>query len=264
MSRLNPNDAKNTFPEWNGSMQSRHRKFLQYMGSFASAATLIGFGAPTLAEPLNVGGNVRVQVAPMSLKALRDQNLVRQALDYSCGAAALATLMTFGLGDAVTEGQILDGLFAQLTSGQAIERQKDGFSLLDMQRVAQQRGYKAQGFRVSAQDLPQLIGPVIVFYQPQGYKHFAVLRGVRGDRVFLADPSRGNIRMPAYQFLQDWLGADGTGVIFVVEPLQGGDASIAANALGIPLGTSSQPEIMSARELLAVGAAPAHTFRLSR
>lgn len=42
--------------------------------------------------------------------------------------------------------------------------------------------------------LRQLTGPVIIFYKPFGYEHFAVLKGVRGDRVFIADPSLGNYR----------------------------------------------------------------------
>jgi hypothetical protein len=37
----------------------------------------------------------------------------------------------------------------------------------------------------------------------------------------LADPSRGNIRMPAYSFLDTWLGENDTGIIFVIEPKDG-------------------------------------------
>lgn len=214
------------------------------------------------AEPLSVGPGLRIAVAPKSMKDLRDQNVVRQVQDYSCGAAALATLLTYGLNDPTTEEQVLAELFAQLSGEDATSRQKTGFSLLDMQVVAQRRGYKAQAFRLAAQDLAQLTGPVIVFIEPQGYKHFAVLRGVRGDRVFLADPSRGNVRMPAYQFLQTWLGKEGTGIIFVVEPMRpvvGSDS-----ALSILPATSSQPELLSARELLAVGASSFSPLGLTR
>ncbi len=94
-------------------------------------------------------------------------------------------------------------------------------------------------------------GPVIVFIEPRGYKHFVVLRGTRGDRVYLADPSRGNIRMPAYRFLDSWLGENGTGIIFVVEPPDGlpdDEFPLRAPADGV-----AQPEILTARELLAVG-----------
>lgn len=216
------------------------------------AATMFVAASQATAEPLSVGSGLRIDIAPKSMKDLRDQNLVRQVQDYSCGAAALATLLTYGLNDPTTEEQVLADLFAQLSGDDVTSRQKTGFSLLDMQMVAQRRGYKAQAFRLAAQDLAQLTGPVIVFIEPQGYKHFAVLRGVRGDRVFLADPSRGNVRMPAYQFLQTWLGKEGTGIIFVVEPIRSVVGS--DTALSILPGTSPQPELLSARELLAVGA----------
>ena len=57
---------------------------------------------------------------------------------------------------------------------------------------------------MAPKDLGKLNGPVIVFIEPRGYKNFAVMRGFRGDRVHLADPSRGNIRMPAYRFQDSW------------------------------------------------------------
>ena len=196
------------------------------------------------------------------MKALRDQNLVRQVKDYSCGAAALATLLSYGLNDPVTEEQILANLFTQLSSTDATARRKTGFSLLDMQTVAQRRGYKSQAFRLAAQDLINLTGPVIVFIEPQGYKHFAVLRGISGDRVFLADPSRGNVRMPAYQFMQTWLGSERTGIIFVVEPQTAAIGT--GNALSVLPGTLSQPELLSARELLAVRASSSRPYESTR
>jgi predicted double-glycine peptidase len=41
---------------------------------------------------------------------LRDQNVVLQRFDYSCGAGALATLMRYYFGDAVSEEAILAGI----------------------------------------------------------------------------------------------------------------------------------------------------------
>lgn len=207
-----------------------------------------------IAAPLDAGANVRVQIAPLSLKALRDQNVVRQAQDYSCGAAALATLLTYGLNQVTSEREILDELFLQLSGDEARLKQKDGFSLLDMQRVAQARGLNAQGFRIKSQDLVNLAGPVIVFIEPQGYKHFAVFRGISGDRAVLADPSRGNIRMPVYQFLETWLADDDTGVIFVIER-KNQQTKRAPSALELTQSPVTPPEILSARELLAVRAA---------
>jgi len=185
------------------------------------------------------------------MKELRDQNVVTQRFDFSCGAAALATLIRYGLGQNITERQILIELFDALTEDEKEVRRRTGFSLLDLQRVAQARGFNAQGFRLTPDQLTMLAGPVIVFIQPHGYKHFAVLRGVHGDRIHLADPSRGNVRQPAYTFLDGWLQDDGKGIIFVVEPKTGlpqGTMPLALARAGLP-----QPEIMTVRELLAVG-----------
>ena len=188
------------------------------------------------------------------MKDLRDQGVVKQRFDFSCGAAALATLMRHGFGQDVTEAQILVGLFDLPTEAEKTERERTGFSLLDLQRVAQARGYIADGFRIEPEQLSKLGGPVIVFIEPRGYKHFAVLRGIRGDRVYLADPSRGNIRLPLYSFLDSWVQADGKGIIFVAEP-KGGQPSGAS-----PLSLTSadtrgrvRPEVLSVREMLEVG-----------
>ena len=185
------------------------------------------------------------------MKDLRDKNLVKQRFDYSCGAAALATIMKYGFGDQVTEREIVAELFDLLPEDEEGLRRKEGFSLLDLQGVARARGYKAQGFRLAPEDLGKLGGPVIVFIEPRGYKHFAVLRGVRGDRVHLADPSAGNIRMPAHRFLDTWVGEDGKGIIFVIEPQD--RAPEQGFPLTLPKDGPAQPEIMTARQMLAVG-----------
>ncbi len=203
------------------------------------------------AANVGIGSGTRIEVPLKSMKDLRDQRLVKQRFDYSCGAAALATILRYGFGDEVTERDILTELFDLLPEDEEGLRRKEGFSLLDLQHVAQARGYNAQGFRLEPQHLAKLGCPVIVFIEPRGYKHFAVLRGVKGDRVYLADPSRGNIRMPAYRFLEGWLGEEGKGIVFVIEPKDGlpeGEFPLSLPADGLP-----QPEIMTAREMLAIG-----------
>jgi len=209
------------------------------------------FPAAAWAANIGIGSGIRVNPPVRSMKDLRDEHLVKQHFDYSCGAAALATILRYGFGEKVTERDILKELFDLLSEEQKKVSRKEGFSLLDLQRVAQARGYKAQGFKLDARYLPRLGGPVIVFIEPRGYKHFAVLRGVRGDRIYLADPSRGNVRMPAHTFLESWQRADGKGIIFVIEPKTGlprDRMPLALDVKGLP-----QPEIMTIREMLAVG-----------
>jgi uncharacterized protein len=149
-----------------------------------------------------------------TLKELRDQYVVKQQLDYSCGAAALATLMVYYYGEKTSEKDILELLntrLATMTEEEQAHKTTIGFSLLDLKVVAQQKGYQAAGFKLSVDQLPQLLAPVIVHVRPFGYQHFAVLRGVAGDRVYLADPGRGNLIMSIERFLDEW-----AGVVFVL------------------------------------------------
>jgi Predicted double-glycine peptidase len=145
-----------------------------------------------------------------TLKELRDQYVVKQGLDYSCGAAVLATLMSYYFGDETAEKEILELLntqLAKLTKEQWAHKKRIGFSLLDLKKVAEQKGYRAAGFTLTLDQLRQLVAPVIVFIRPFGYHHFSVLRGVAGDRVFLADPARGNLRLGIGRFLDEWDGS---------------------------------------------------------
>ena len=211
---------------------------------------------------ISIGSGLRADRPSSSIKDLRDQNVVKQRFDFSCGAAALATLLRYGFGENVTEREILVQLFDLLTEEEKKATRTTGFSLLHLQRVAQARGYNAEGFRLDPGQLAKLGGPVIVFIEPRGYKHFAVLRGARGDRVYLADPSRGNIRMPQYSFLKDWRQDDNKGIIFVVEPKAG--LPVGKMPLTLAKEGLSQPEIMTARELLAVRSSLVRSLELSR
>jgi predicted double-glycine peptidase len=230
--------------------------------SLACTCGVVALLATTPAAQIGVGSGLRIEPPAMSMKDLRDRDLVKQRFDFSCGAAALATILRYGFGDHVTEAQILVSLFDQLSEEEKAVARSSGFSLLHLQRVALARNYDAQGFRLEPGQLAMLAGPVIVYIEPRGYRHFAVLRGMRGDRVYLADPSRGNIRLPVHAFLDSWLREDGRGIIFAVEPKSTRTNSPMPLSLG-KLG-QSRPEVMSAREMLAVGDPLARWPALSR
>ena len=235
------------------SCPPRTGRLLHTNRSLAFAWTAIVLTTTALSAQIEIGrSGLRADWPARSVKDLRDQNIVKQRFDFSCGAAALATMLRYGFGDDISERQILLDLFTQLSDDERKVAERTGFSLLDLQRVARTRGYNAEGFRLEPAQLSMLAGPVIAFIEPRGYKHFAVLRGIRGDRVYLADPSRGNIRQPLYTFLDDWVQDGGTGIIFVVEPKTSRAVKV-LDALRAPA-TLRQPEIIAARELLTIGA----------
>lgn len=196
-------------------------------------------------------GAARLEFRVTSLRALRDADVVRQRYDYSCGSASLATLLTYGLNDPVDENELLRALLEPLSADELTALKKKGLSLFDLQQLAQKRGHKAQGFRMHRSQLAKLLHPVIVYIKPNGYEHFAVLKGLRGDRVHLADPSLGNVRMPLYRFLDMWADESGRGVIFAVERTAGDWPKRYALQL---VGAADPPlEMLSAERLMAIG-----------
>jgi uncharacterized protein len=195
------------------------------------------------------GDTPQAPVMRHTLKELRDRAVVKQRGDYSCGAAALATLLTYYFGEATSEREILDMLMAQLTKEEQRDKVRRGFSLLDLKSAAQLKGYRAAGFKLTIEQLTQLAAPVIVFVQPMGYKHFAVLRGVDRGRVFLADPARGNLRMSIARFLDEW-----DGITFVLS--KPGEEQITTYPLAVPRPEYVQPELLSVGRLLDRGALP--------
>lgn len=164
----------------------------------------------------------------------RDLSVVRQSRDFSCGAAALATLLTYQWRDAVSENDVLTMLGRIIDGNELDARGRSGLTLLDLQRVAQARGYRAQGFRIASNQLQKLTVPVIVFIDPDGYKHFAVLKGIAGGRAYLADPSHGNISYSLPRFLSMWSRDSDTGIIFAAEPLFADAARFDVDQLAVP------------------------------
>lgn len=141
-----------------------------------------------------------VEIEPHS--ELKFRNIVRQAFDYSCGSAALVTILKNYLDLPVTEQDAMEGMLERGEKEKIIERR--GFSLLDMKRYVASLGVESGGFRAEIKDLLTLEHPAIVPIDYAGFKHFVVLRGVRDGLVFLADPAMGNIVLPVDEFAGLW------------------------------------------------------------
>jgi uncharacterized protein len=129
-----------------------------------------------------------------SLLELREERVVVQKWDLSCGAAVLATVLNYQYGDHVSEREVATGLFnrKKYLDNPDVVRSQEGFSLLDMKFYVDRRGY--EGLAYGQMVFKDLIdnAPIIVPVSFDGYNHFVVFRGVRANRVLLADPAWGN------------------------------------------------------------------------
>jgi predicted double-glycine peptidase len=156
--------------------------------------------APAKADMFS-GEQLNGQPIVNTWKALRDFRIVKQQLDYSCGAASMATILNEFYGMSVTEKDVLTRMGAT-----------DRSSFQQLADVAPAYGVRAGGLMLSFDDLKQLKIPAIAYVQYRGEDHFTVIRGIRRDGVVhVADPSWGNRQLTAHQFRRMWEAPDTDG-----------------------------------------------------
>lgn len=147
----------------------------------------------------------RMHREPVQIKpALEDQfrGIVRQAYDYSCGSAALTTLLNGYVGTQLNEQQTMSGLLRYGEYERIIERRS--FSLLDMKRFVAALGFESGGYRGEFSDLVKQGQPAIVPISYAGFKHFVVYKAYKNGRVYVADPALGNISFDEERFKEVW------------------------------------------------------------
>lgn len=154
--------------------------------------------------------NVVVNVEPLQVKQFN--NVVRQTYDYSCGSAALTTILDYYLGRNFQERQVMEGLLQFGETERIIERR--GFSFLDMKRLVTALGHPSGGFKAEPEDLANLKHPAIAPIEYAGFKHFVVIKAVVNNRVFVADPALGNISFTLSRFVEVW----DNNTLFIVFP----------------------------------------------
>lgn len=178
-----------------------------------------------------LGGSAEAQQPVRSLLEMRQDRVVLQEWDLSCGAAALATLLNYHLNDPVSEEEIARALIrrAEYLQDPTLVIRRMGFSLLDLKRYVEGRGYAGIGFgRLELADLIER-APILVPITLKGYNHFVVFRGVRANRVLIADPAWGNRTLTLDQFEKAWINYAQFGRVgFVVAHA---DGSLAANGM---------------------------------
>ena len=146
----------------------------------------------------------RVNVRVCNYRDLQRLNIVMQKRDYSCGAAALATILRYFWCDPVGETNVLVAIGDVLTAEEIQDRVKKGMAISDLRRAAVKMGYLSSIGTMSFQDLCGSRVPLIVPLKLKEYDHFVVYRGVCGNRVYLADPIRGNVRPTIAEFCCQW------------------------------------------------------------
>lgn len=151
-------------------------------------------------------------VPAVSMQESKFSQVVRQQYDFSCGSAALATLLTFHYGRETNEQEAFSAMY-EIGDKQKIA--KAGFSLLDMKSYLESINLQADGYQSSLDTLASAAVPAIALINYRGYRHFVVIKGIQGDEVLIGDPALGLKFMTRYEFEELW----DNGVLFIIKNL---------------------------------------------
>ncbi len=137
---------------------------------------------------------------PGKMAAKVPQVMQMEALE--CGAASLAMICAY-------YGKWLPLEQVRVDCGVS----RDGSSALNIVKAAMSYGFEAKGFRYEPEALRETgIFPCIAH---MGFNHFVVLRGFRGDKVYVNDPAGGEKTMRFEEFDREF-----TGVILQFVPTE--------------------------------------------
>ena len=136
------------------------------------------------------------------------QATVRQRHDFSCGAAALATLLIYHYGVMVTDEEVF---VAMLKEGDEEKIRADGFSMLNMKKYLDVSGYDSAGYELTLDRLVDIGLPGIALISFRGFNHFVVIKGISPTEVLLGDPMLGIRTIPRSTFANIW-----NGMIFII------------------------------------------------
>lgn len=156
----------------------------------ADTLTLSGFGS----------GEYLLKVT--SLKEARFKATTRQQYDFSCGSAAIATMLTHHYNFPVSEQTVFQEMFIR---GDQEKIRREGFSLLDMKRYLNAHQFQADGFELPLSKLLESRLPAIVLISEKGYRHFVVIKGMRDGRILIGDPSSGTKAVSRAYFDGIWV-----------------------------------------------------------
>ncbi len=177
-------------------------------------AALSAPGAAQVRTHGEAGGHFSIAV--MSWRDIPFRTVVRQQYDYSCGSAAVATLLRYHYGLSVGEAEVFQSMFER---GDQDRIRRVGFSMLDMRTYLESRGYGADGLRLSLDRLATLDIPAIALITHDNYRHFVVIKGVSADRVLVGDPTFGLQTYSRAEFEEIW-----NGVVLAIRRLPDGSA----------------------------------------
>lgn len=161
-------------------------------------------------------------------RGLRYEGVVGQTDWFTCGPAALATLLTFYYDMPSTEEEMLEAALRSETEADNLNPE-EGLSLLSLKHALLDKGITSQGYLVTLEALVEYFrrgGLPVILHVTEPQLHYVVAVGVTERDIVLADPSLGLYAFPVDALVHE-KGFSGT--ILVPLPEEGSLIATAAS-----------------------------------
>jgi predicted double-glycine peptidase len=224
------------------------RSVFWQVARFALVAGLLPLAsAPTAGQVVVHPSGAPYSLQVMSYRDIPFRTTVRQRYDYSCGSAAVATLLRFHYGRNVGEAEIFQSMYLE---GEQARIRTVGFSLLDMKRYLERNGFRSDGFRMTLDEIEKNRVPAITLLTIGTYKHFVVIKGAQNGRILVGDPALGLKSYPRQDFEKMW-----NGIAFLIrDPLPADKIAFNRSEEWSPWARAPSGERLDAHSLFGINA----------
>lgn len=138
--------------------------------------------------------SVKAIALPQPYRNLRYQGVVGQTSYYTCGPAAVATLLKNYYGINTSESEILELAHQAIKQSGEDPQKGKGINALALQKALADQGIPAKGIKIAPETLSDYFnrgGVPLILHVTNPQLHYVLAVGMVGDWVVIADPSWG-------------------------------------------------------------------------
>ncbi|EAK0447515.1 cysteine peptidase family C39 domain-containing protein [Campylobacter upsaliensis] len=156
---------------------------------------------------------LKAEFVVKSYQEIKNEKVIRQNYEESCGAASLATLINILDDSNLTELDLLKAM-----SGQQLYT--DMVSFADLNDAVKKLGFQSKSYKIDRKILESIISvPILVKIEDDPrFPHFVVIINHKGNYLQIFDPSYGEYISSKREFYSVWDRYNKGGFALVVNP----------------------------------------------
>ncbi|EAH4720400.1 cysteine peptidase family C39 domain-containing protein [Campylobacter upsaliensis] len=156
---------------------------------------------------------LKAEFVVKSYQEIKNEKVIRQNYEESCGAASLATLINILDDSNLTESDLLKAM-----SGQQLYT--DMVSFADLNDAVKKLGFQSKSYKIDRKILESIISvPILVKIEDDPrFPHFVVIINHKGNYLQILDPSYGEYINSKREFYSVWDRYKKGGFALIINP----------------------------------------------